>query len=224
VNVRTRVVPFETAAQRARSAGRVAAHLRRGGLIAYPTETVYGFGCALLPAPLRRLWSLKRRGDGKPFLVLVSSARALPFLRWTGAARVLARTFWPGPLTLALRADARAVAAGRVPSEILSDGGAVAVRRSPHPAVRAILAALGGPVTSTSANVAGEAPARDAAAALRAVESLAAVQRFLLLDGGMLPPSEPSTVVDCSGARPRLVRRGALDLDTLRRTAPEIDA
>lgn len=210
--------------------GRVVPHLRTGGLIAYPTETVYGFGCALRAAPLAALARLKDRSPERPFLVLVKSMRQVDDLAWTPAARALAAAFWPGPLTLALRLGPSGNVAGCVaPPEIVSATATVAVRASPHVAVAALLQGFGEPITSTSANARGSPPATDGAGAASAARAVAraagedAETLFVILDGGVLPSSPPSTVLDCSTERPRLVRAGALSLESLRQVVSGID-
>lgn len=214
------VVPFGTAADRRREAPRVAEHLRVGGLIAYPTETVYGFGCALIPSALARLAALKGRDREKAFLLLISGPEQAPGLEWPRAALELAAAFWPGPLTLALRAEP-----GRYPDAVVGPGGTVAVRASPHPAVKAILGALGEPITSTSANLAGQPPARSAEEVRGVLAALGEPEEVWILDGGeALPPSPPSTIVDCSGRRPRVVRAGVVSIDELRKVVHDIDA
>ncbi len=200
-----RRLPFARAADREASARIATDHLAAGGIVAYPTETVYGLGCTLDPAPLERLARLKDRRGDQPFLLVVRSADDVADLRWTAEARRLAETFWPGPLTLAL-ADPD----GRYPPEVRSQEGTVAVRVSPHPAVAALLEAMGRPLTSTSANAPGAAPARDPEAAVAAVTALGGNEEVVLLDGGALPPSKPSTIVDCSVEPPRVIRIGAI--------------
>jgi 2-C-methyl-D-erythritol 4-phosphate cytidylyltransferase len=204
------VIPFRNAADREREAPRVVAHLRAGGLIAYPTETVYGLGCALQPAALERLASLKGRDRAEPFLLLVERPEAVRGVLWTESALRLAAAFWPGPLTLALRAEA-----DHFPERVLSAGRTVAVRSSPHPAVNSILAALGQPVTSTSANRSGGAPAMSATGVVALMAELGEPADLWILDGGPLPPSAPSTIVDCTGPRPRLLREGAIPVTAL---------
>lgn len=211
-------LPFRTEPERRANAGHVAVHLRNGGLIAYPTETVYGFGCALLPDALVALQALKGREGNRPFLLLVGEAGELEGVQWTDEARRLASAFWPGPLTLALPARGSGL-----PGAVLSSDGTVAVRISPHEAVHAILGAFRGPITSTSVNVAGAAPAGDADAAAAVVEAAGASDRVLVLDGGTLPPSPPSTLVDCARRPPRVLRVGALAVAVLRTVIPEID-
>jgi L-threonylcarbamoyladenylate synthase len=123
---------------------------------------------------------------------------------------VLATAFWPGPLTLALAADARYAAPVR------SAGGTVAIRDTPHSPLRRLLQHVGEPLTSTSANLAGELPARSLGELRHVLRRLPGGAEVLILDGGSLPASEPSTLVDCSDERPRLVRDGALPLAALR--------
>jgi L-threonylcarbamoyladenylate synthase len=200
------VLPWARPADRRDAEGRVRRHLEADGVIAYPTETVYGLGCTLRPAALERLAAFK--GE-RPFLLLIRDRREAAGLAWSPAAERLADAFWPGPLTLALDDPDHAY-----PPQVRGPDGAVAVRVSPHPGIDDLLAAAGGPVTSTSANRPGEPPALDAAAAADAGR---AIQALLVLDGGPLPPSMPSTVVRC-GARVRILREGALarrDLETV---------
>ncbi len=221
-----RQLPFRTEAERRRVLPDVARHLGEDGLVAYPTETVYGFGCALRPRPLRRLMRLKRSGSEKPFVVLVRGASDASELMWSDAARALARAFWPGPLTLVLPVPPHATLAGAPPPpEVLGPGGGIALRASPHPGSGAVVEAAGGAVTSTSANVPGDPPASDAAGVLRAVKELAdgeAADAFLVLDAGVLPESSPSTIVDCGSRRPRVLRAGAISIEELRRVTPDI--
>ncbi len=213
-----RRIPFVTAAERERNAASVAEHLRSGGLVAYPTETVYGFGCALRRDALDALAALKSREGVKPFLLLVGDVGRLPGVRWTVSARRLSAAFWPGPLTLALDAEP-----GAFPPGVLAPGGTVAVRVSPHPAVRALLGAFPRPITSTSANLPGASPAQDADEVAEVLRALGALESVLVVDGGRLPPSAPSTLVDCSREPPRVLRVGALPLEALRGAVPEID-
>lgn len=212
------VLPFRTPAEIAAALPGVVDHLRAGGVIAYPTETVYGFGCAVRPDAVARLIALKRRAEERPFLLLVAGAEQLSMLAWTPSARALAAAFWPGPLTLALAAPA-----GAFPPGVRSPDGTVAVRASPHSGVQALLRALGEAITSTSANAPGEAPARDAPG-VEAALALLDGGDVLVLDGGELPPSAPSTIVDASVSPPRVVRAGAVPILKLRTITGDIDA
>lgn len=184
----------------------VVRHLREGGLLAYPTETVYGFGCALRKEALERLRGLKEREADRPFLLLVPDRESVEELEWTPEARELADVFWPGALTLVLRDPG-----GRFPAGVRSPAGTVAVRRSPHALVRRIVEVLGEPLTSTSANPPGGEPALSAEEAGEAAGAAGAGEDLWVVDGGRLPPSEPSTIVDCTGeGAPRVVRAGAV--------------
>lgn len=198
--------------------GPVVAHLRAGGLLGYPTETVYGFGGRCSADAVGRLAALKGRDPARPFLLLIAGAEAVPRLAWSEGARMLAAALWPGPLTLVL-ADPE----GTFPVGIRSPAGTVAVRQSPHPLAARLVQRLGEPVTSTSANRAGERPATDGAEALAVAVGLGAGPDTWVLDVGRLPPSPASTIVDCSGRVPRIVRAGAVPAHRLRDALPEID-
>jgi L-threonylcarbamoyladenylate synthase len=195
----------------------VVRHLAGGGILAYPTETVYGFGGTCRPEAVERVRSLKRRAENRPLLVLVEGPEAASGLVWTDEARELARIFWPGAVTLVL-GDPR----GIFPPGVRSEEGTVAVRMSPSPWVHALLEAVGEPLTSSSANAPGASPARTGEDALRAGRALGAGRELLVLDAGTLEPSAPSTIVDCTGPRPLVVRAGSVPVHRLRCALPEI--
>ncbi|HEX6306910.1 MAG TPA: L-threonylcarbamoyladenylate synthase [Longimicrobiales bacterium] len=184
--------------------------LRSDGLIAYPTETVYGFGGAVSAGAVRRLRELKRREPHRPFLLLVSTPDQAPGVQWSAASRAVARRFWPGPLTLALHAVPNAF-----PEGIISPEGTVALRASPHPFVQALTAAWGAPITSTSANTPGLPPARDVEGVVAALDALGA-QDVLVLDGGQLPESAASTIIAFDDHSVRVLRAGATSTAELR--------
>ena len=192
-------------------------HLRGGGLVAYPTETVYGLGGVVSKDAVARVRALKARERGKPLIALVASANDVADLRWTDDARELARIFWPGALTLVLE-DPLGIFPPGVRDE---DTHAVGVRVSPHPLVARLLEGLGSPITSTSLNLAGEAPALSGDEAAAVVERLGAPD-VLVLDGGTLAPSKPSSVVDCTGPVPVVLREGAVPKGRLRCAVPAI--
>ena len=198
------ILPYATPDERAASAGAVRKHLGSDGVLAYPTETVYGLGCALRDPALRRLAAFK--GD-RPFLLLIPGPGAVDGLVWTASALRLADLFWPGPLTLALPARE-----GAFPPQVVGPDGTVAVRVSPHPAVADLLAAAGGPVTSSSANRPGAPPARSGDAAASAA---AAIEELLVLDAGELPPAMPSTIVRCGTGPARILREGVIDREAI---------
>lgn len=207
---------FQTPDQVRRAIPPVAAHLERGGLLAYPTETVYGLGSRPRPADVAALAALKGRRQDKPFLLLVSSRRMVEAygLVFTEAATALADAFWPGPLTLVL-----AGGEGQLPDALRGPEGGIAVRSTGHAGIAQLVEALGFPLTSTSANVPGGPTAPGVAAIAATFGPAMANGTLLVLDGGTLGNVPPSTVVDCTRAQPRLVREGAIPKSELRRRA-----
>lgn len=192
------------------------AQLARGGLLAYPTETVYGLGSAPLVPALDALARLKGRSSDKPFLLLVS-ARAM-VEEWglvlSAAARALAAAFWPGPLTLVLPGGE-----GKLPDQLRGREGGIAVRHTSHAGIARLVAATGQPLTSTSANRPGTPPAPGADRIREVFADEVERGELLVLDGGVLGNVPPSTLVDCTAAVPRLVREGAIPRGELRRAA-----
>jgi L-threonylcarbamoyladenylate synthase len=191
----------------------VAHHLRGGGIIAYPTETVYGLGSRPVVEDVATLSRVKSRPEGKPFLLLVSSRQmAESFgLVFTAAAHALAEQFWPGPLTLVL-----AGGEGRLPDALRGPEGGIAVRWTSHPEMGQLINALQTPITSTSANRPGGPTAPGVAAILETFESEVDSGLLLVLDGGVLGNVPPSTLVDCTTSQTRLVRAGAIPRNELR--------
>jgi L-threonylcarbamoyladenylate synthase len=178
------------------------AALRRGEVVAYPTETFYGLGVdAFDELALARLRQVKGRGE-KAISVLVEGAEMLARLceDVPPRAAALMRRHWPGALTIALPARPG------LPAALVSDG-CVAVRQSSHPIARALCARLGSPLTTTSANPAGAPPATSAAAVC---ESLG--RACHVLDGGPTTGGEPSTLVRVRGEKVEILRRGAIEI------------
>ncbi len=180
--------------------------LRGGGLVAYPTDTLYGLGADPRRAEaVERLFRAKGRAAEKAVPLIAGDLRQVE--RQVGVltrlARRLARRFWPGPLTLVIEA------APTLDSRLLAQGDTVAVRVPDLPLARALPQALGGPLTATSANRAGATPPTTAAATVTALASAVA----LVLDGGPTTAAEPSTIVDARGASPVLLRPGVVAWD-----------
>jgi L-threonylcarbamoyladenylate synthase len=192
-------------------AGRIAeaaATLRRGGVIAYPTETFYGLGAlAADGAAVARLVRAKERPDGQPLPLLGADLAQLEAVaRFEPLARRLADSFWPGPLTLVLPARP-----GLAPA-ITGGGGTVGVRVTSGAVAAALADAAGGALVATSANRSGQPPPTTASGldpALRA-------RLDLVLDGGPTPGGAPSTVVAVEGGRIAVLRAGAVAIEALR--------
>lgn len=212
-------VPFWSSDEITAALSPVTAHLRAGKVLGYPTETVYGFGGAVESEAVERIVRIKQRPPGKPFLILISASPMLERLglHLTPPASRLAARHWPGPLTLVLPGGER-----RVPSRLRGPEGGVAVRWTPHEGLQRLIHAYGDPITSTSANRPRQPPAASAVEILRDWETIAALGELMVLDGGTLDPSPPSTVVDCTGRRPRVIRPGAIPASVLRESVPDL--
>lgn len=178
------------------------AALRAGQAVAFPTDTVYGVGAhAFIEAAVASLYAIKERSPEKaiPLLIagpddMVRVAAGVPARAWEWARR-----FWPGALTLVLPK------AAHIP-EIVSAGPGVAVRVPDHPATRALIRRLGDPLATTSANLSGRPSPITAADVLEQLDG----RLPLVLDGGACAGGVPSTVVDLTGAEPRILRQGAI--------------
>jgi L-threonylcarbamoyladenylate synthase len=194
-----------------------AAVLRAGGLVAMPTETVYGLAArALDVAAIARVYAVKGRPPHHPLIAHVegeAQARALA-ASWPERASRLARAFWPGPLTVVV------ARAPNVPAAVAGGAETIAIRAPAHAVALALLAALGEPVAAPSANrFQGLSPTT----AEHVVKQLGdAVD--LVLDAGPCEAGIESTVVDVREGRPRVLRPGALDLTALRRVLPDVEA
>jgi len=188
----------------------VADIVRGGGIIAFPTETFYGLGvCPFNARAVHRLAELKdRERRVAPILVLIRSRADLSGLvsEITPTAERLMETCWPGPLTLVFRA------AMGLPSALTAGTGTIGIRVSAHPGVQRLLEAVGGPLTGTSANLAG----RPAATMASDVAFALGDGVDAIVDGGPAAGGLPSTVVDTTVTPPRLIRSGCLSETVLR--------
>lgn len=192
-----------------------AAVLRGGGLVAFPTETVYGLGAnALDPAAVRRIFEAKGRPHFNPLIAHVADqdgARRLA-ARWPVSAERLARAFWPGPLTLVLPKHES------VPDLVTAGLGTVALRVPAHPVARALLRAARTPLAAPSANRYTQLSPTTAAHVAKALGD----RVELILDGGPTQVGIESTVVDVSGEEPILLRPGVLSVPELEAVAGRI--
>jgi L-threonylcarbamoyladenylate synthase len=202
----------DSEATRERAAEMIAA----GGLVVFRTDTFYGIGADPFNArALDAINGLKGR-DGKPILVLVSDAGAVERLlaRRTAVFDALTARLWPCALTLV------AEAAAEVPEILTAGTGTVGVRLPADEEAREVVRACGGVLTATSANPAGEPPAQTAAEVARYFPG----GLGLVIDGGAARSELPSTVLDLSGERPRLIREGVVTRAEIERALKSIDA
>lgn len=192
-----------------------AACLRAGGLVAFPTETVYGLGVSALDAAaVRRLFTAKGRPADDPLIVHVADPRGVAALVAERPAVVdaIAARFWPGPLTLVLRRSRL------VPDEVTAGLDTVAVRVPAHPVALAVLAAAGIPVAAPSANLFSRPSPTRASHVLEDLDG----RIDMVLDGGPTLVGVESTVLDLSGGTPRVLRPGAVTVDMLRALLPDV--
>ena len=212
----TDVLIVDPTAPDAAAIARAAEVLRRGGLVAFPTETVYGLGAhALDRGAVRRIFDAKGRPATDPLIVHVTSVERLTPLvaALPAAARALAARFWPGPLTLVLARSAV------VPDEVTAGLDTVAVRVPAHPVARALLAAAAIPVAAPSANLFSR-PSPTLAA--HVMQDLAG-RIDLVIDGGPATVGVESTVLDLSGGVPTILRPGAVTRERLLEVLPRVD-
>jgi len=207
------VLAFRTSADVATAVPTAVDHLKNSGLIAHPTETVYGLGSRANESDLAALADLKGRASSKPFLLLIADLEmAADFgLTFTPAARALAHRFWPGPVTLVLNGGE-----GRLPDTLRGPEGGIAVRWTSHGPTASLIGRLQAPMSSTSANIPGARTAPGVEALLEMFGKAVDSGQLMLLDGGVLGNVPPSTLIDCTRPTPRLIREGAIPLTELR--------
>jgi len=178
--------------------------MRNGGIIIYPTETLYGLGADPLDSEaIKRLYEIKGREAGKPIPFLIKDQEMLATLvdEIPPIGRQLMERYWPGPLTLIFRARAG------LPAPLRGEAGTIGVRISAHPIARGIVEAVNTPLTSTSANPAGEGDLTDP----RSIAEALGDQVDLIVDGGQVR-GVGSTVVDLTVDPPKVVRPGMIEI------------
>ena len=179
-----------------------------GGVIAFRTDTFYGLGAdPLNAAAVRKIRELKGREEAKPILLLISDVDQVSrFLASTSELfKSISRRYWPGPLTLI------GTARPELAAELTAGSGTIGLRLPAGEEVRALVRDCGGALTATSANTSGGQPARTASE----VAAYFPNGVDLIVDGGEVTVTQPSTVVDLSGEQPRLVREGAISFQEL---------
>ena len=180
---------------------------KRGGLVVYPTDTVYGLGTnPLIPSAVTRVYHVKERPMDKPLPVLVSSIEAAKRLvEMTPTAECLAKRLWPGAVTLIL--PARPI----VPRELHAGTGRLGVRMPDHQVALRLIDMSGGALVGTSANKHGKKSPCTVEEVLEQLDG----EVDVVVDAGPTPRGMPSTVVEVLREEIRLVRRGPVDLDTI---------
>jgi L-threonylcarbamoyladenylate synthase len=204
----THVLPTHTTALFEEAVAEAARRLRGGEVVALPTETVYGLAAnALDPCAVRRIYAIKGRPAHNPIIVHVAGidmARACA-AAWPDLATELARSFWPGPLTLVLpRSPA-------IPEVVTAGGGTVGLRWPSHPMVQAVIRACGFPLAAPSANLANQVSPTTAEHVRRALGDRVG----LIVDGGACQVGIESTVLDLSVTPPRVLRPGMIHEESL---------
>lgn len=187
--------------------------IEAGKTIVYPTETCYGLGGdATNPAVVKKIYALKGRPEGKPFILLVPSLEIMtPYIQVTPLLQDIAKKYWPGPLTVvtAYTGPDAAVVSGvpGLPRGVVSQEGTIAFRISSHSFAKTLTAALGRPLISTSANLAGEPNVYEA----DVVTTIFADRPFqpdIIVDAGAIPLNPPSTIVKLDGDTMTVIRQG----------------
>ena len=182
--------------------------LRKGGVVAIPTETLYGLAAdALNRDAIERVFAIKERPEGLALPVLLADFEQLSSVVGDvpQPAKILAEAYWPGPLTLVLRR------ADGLPPRLTAGGPTVAVRVPAHPIPRELAQLLGRPITGTSANISGAPDPRT----LDALRAQVGDRVDYLISSGPVPAGTASTIVDLTGETPRLLREGVIPFENI---------
>jgi L-threonylcarbamoyladenylate synthase len=177
--------------------------VRKGGIIVFPTSTLYGLGAdANNPQAVEKIFDIKGRQSHRPLLVLIRDKTCLPELvrEISPKASLLMEAFWPGGITLVLHASER------ISSRLTGNTGKIGVRVPKHPIAAAIVAQLEGPMTGTSANLSGRGGCSD----LSGLEEQVSAQLDGVLDAGLLKGGRGSTVIDLTTDPPQILREGTI--------------
>ena len=189
--------------------------LKKGGVVAYPTDTVYGLGaCMTDTAAVDRIFQVKGRPRGMALPVLLADKVQMESILTSVplSARRLADEFFPGALTIILPKS------NSVPDIITGGGRTVAFRIPDHRVPLALIKGLGKPIVGTSANLSGQPSALTAAE----VQAQIGDKIDMVIDGGRCPGGIESTVIDLSGKKPVVRRQGAISIEKLRKILPDI--
>jgi len=177
--------------------------LERGGVIAFPTGSLYGLGAdALNAVAVDRVFAIKMRAPDKPLLILIPDRKVVFDLaaEVPPAAKRLMDRFWPGQVTIVFKA------LPGLPANLTAGTGRIGIRLPGHPVARALVATFGRPITGTSANLSGQGGCHH----VDELDAMLIEQLDLVLDAGPLKEGIGSTVVDITGAEPIVIREGVV--------------
>ncbi len=177
--------------------------LRRGGIAVYPTDTFYGLGVnCYREKAVEKVYRLKKREYDKPISLVVSDVAMVKdvCVNIPPAFEAMAKSFWPGPLTLILKSSSK------LPSILLGEDGSIGIRLPDFSWLRELIRRAGFPLTATSANISGEKEISQPDKVIEIFEG----KVDLIVDGGTTPGQLPSTVVDLTSEKPKIIREGAL--------------
>lgn len=189
--------------------------IRTGGLVSFPTETVYALGAdATNREAVKKVFGLKKRQEDKPIAIFLSDSKELnKFVEViTSSAKKFMGSFWPGPLTLIFKAKTGML------SYLTGKEGKLGVRVSSSEFVQMLLKQTQTPLTATSANLTGKKEPVSADEVLEDFEG----KIELIIDGGQAKEDVPSSVVDVSGDKPILLREGRISFDELKKVVPQL--
>ncbi len=206
--VKTKIIKIDTALVELDKVKSIAKVLQEEGIIAYPTDTFYGLGASCFSEKsIQRIYHLKKREPSKPISIIISDinivrdiAKDIPSLFWK-----MAGEFWPGPLTLVLKASPA------LPRDLLGPGDSIGIRQTALSWIRVLLEETGFPITATSANISGEKEISNPDIIRDSFFGLV----DLIVDGGETRGALPSTVVDLAAERPVILREGVVPRSVL---------
>ncbi len=212
----TRVLTIDPLYPSSEAVDEAAALIRSGELVAFPTETVYGLGAnALDEDAVRKIYEAKGRPSQNPLIVHVSGKEQAQSLvtEWTNQADKLAEAFWPGPLTIVLTKNEK------IPSVTTGGGSTVALRCPDDETALMLIETAGVPIAAPSANTSGSISPVDGLHVQKDLDGKIA----MILDSGQVPGGIESTVIDLSGAKPRLLRPGLLSITDIENVIGSVD-
>jgi len=210
MTIETRVIKINPGLVELDKIKSIAQFLKMPGVMAFPTDTFYGLGTdCFSPEKIRRIYQIKKRKMEKPIPLIIAEveeakriAGEIPPLFWS-----LAEEFWPGPLTLVLKASPG------LPQELLGHSQAIGVRLPAVPWLRELVREAGFPLTATSANLSGEKEINHP----EKIKDIFWGKVDLIVDGGKTPGTRPSTVLDMTSEKPKILREGIIPVTQLRK-------